>query len=175
MKANILLNVEVVSKKNGRRHGLVKSLVVVNHVVKYLVINPGGILTKAQFFKPESIVDVNYKRLIVESDKDIIKVKGQKVKNYLEEAFPLMDYPVVDKNGEVFGRIANATIEKDSYKITEYEISRSFFDDLDHGFGIINASELTYKDQVLFYEKEMFDLGFKKQGTGIANKLLGVE
>jgi len=27
---------------------------------------------------------------------------------------------------------------------------------------------------VLYYEKEMFDLGFKKQGTGIANKLLGV-
>ncbi|MBC3886965.1 hypothetical protein GH810_01370 [Acetobacterium paludosum] len=174
MKANILLNVEVISK-NGRRHGLVKSLVVVNHVVKYLVINPGGILTKAQFFKPESIVDVNYKRLIVGSDKDIIKVKGKKVKNYFDEAFPLMDYPVVDKNGTAFGRIANATIEKDSYKITEYEVSRSFFDDLDHGFGIINASELVYKDQVLCYEKEMFDLGFKNQGTGIANKLLGVK
>ena len=75
MKANILLNVEVVSQKNGRRHGLVKSLVVVDHVVKYLVINPGGIFSKAQFFKPENIIDVNYKRLIIENEKVIIKDK----------------------------------------------------------------------------------------------------
>lgn len=175
MKANILLNVEVVSKKNGRRHGLVKSLVVVDHVVKYLVISHGGILTKARFFKPENIVDVNYKRLIIENDKDIIKLKEKKVKAYLDEAFPLMDYPVVDKNGEAFGHVVNATIEKNTYKITEYEISRSFFDDIDHGFGIIDASELVYKDQVLYYEKEMFDPEFKRQGTGIANKLLGVK
>lgn len=174
MKANILLNVEVVSQKNGRRHGLVKSLVVVDHVVKYLVINPGGIFTKAQFFKPENIIDVNYKRLVIENEKVIIKAKGKKVKAYLEEAFPLMDYPVVDKNGEVFGHVVNATIEEESFAITEYEISRSFFDDLDHGFAIIGATELEYKDQVLYYEKEMFDLGFKRQGTGIANKLLGV-
>lgn len=175
MKANILLNVEVISKNNGRHYGLVKSLVVVNHVIKYLVIKPGGILVKTEFFKPESIVDVNYKRLIIESDKDIIKVKGKKIKNYFDEAFPLMSYPVVDKNGETFGQVVNATIEDNTYRITEYEISRSFFDDLDHGFGIINASELVYKDQVLYYEKEMFNLEFKNQGTGIANKLLGVK
>lgn len=174
MKANILLNVEVVSQKNGRRHGLVKSLVVVDHVVKYLVINPGGIFSKAQFFKPENIIDVNYKRLIIENEKVIIKTKGKKVKTYLDEAFPLMDYPVVDKNKEAFGHVVNATIEEQTFAITEYEISRSFFDDIDHGFAIIPASDLIYKDQVLYYEKEMFDLAFKKQGTDIANKLLGV-
>lgn len=174
MKANILLNVVVVSQNNGRRHGLVKSLVVVDHVVKYLVINPGGILSKAQFFKPENIVDVNYKRMVIGNEKDIIKVKGKKVKAYLEEAFPLMDYQVVDTNGEAFGHVVNATIEDDTFAITEYEISRSFFDDIDHGFAIIPASDLVYKDQVLYYEKEMFDIGFKNQGTGIANKLLGV-
>ena len=175
MKANILLNVEVISKNNGRRHGLVKSLVVVNHVLQYLVINPGGILSKAEFFKPESIVDVNYKRLIIEADKDIIRVKRKMVKAYLEEAFPLMNYPVVDKNGELFGRVANASIEAETYRITEYEISKSFFDDLDHGYGIIKASELTYQDQILTYEKEMFNPEFKNQGTGIANRLLGVK
>lgn len=175
MKANILLNVEVVSKKNGHRHGLVKSLVVVDHVVKYLVINPGGILAKAQILKPENIVDVNYKRLMIASEKDIIKVSGKKVKTYLDEAFPLMDYPVVDKNGEAFGHIVNATIDDDTFTITEYEVSKSFFDDIDHGFGIIDASELVYKDQVLYYAKEMFNPEFKKQGTGIANKLLGVK
>ncbi|AWW27985.1 hypothetical protein ACIZ62_14895 [Acetobacterium carbinolicum] len=175
MKANILLNVEVVSKKNGRRHGLVKSLVVVNHVIRYLVINPGGVFSKAQFFKPENILDVNYKRLVIESEKVIIKAKGQKVKDYLDEAFPLMDYPVVDKNKESFGHVVNATIEEGTFAITEYEISRSFFDDIDHGFAIIPAEELTYKDQVLYYEKDMYDLGFKEQGTGIANKLLGVK
>ncbi|TYC87837.1 hypothetical protein [Acetobacterium wieringae] len=175
MKANILLNVVVISQNNGRRHGLVKSLVVVDHVVKYLVINPGGILSKAQFFKPENIVDVNYKRMVIENEKDIIKVKGKKVKAYLEEAFPLMDYQVVDINGEAFGHVVNATIEDDTFAITEYEISRSFFDDIDHGFAIIPATDLVYKDQVLYYEKEMFDIGFKNQGTGIANKLLGVK
>ena len=175
MKANILLNVVVISQNNGRRHGLVKSLVVVDHVVKYLVINPGGILSKAQFFKPENIVDVNYKRMVIENEKDIIKVNGKKVKAYLEEAFPLMDYQVVDINGEAFGHVVNATIEDDTFAITEYEISRSFFDDIDHGFAIIPAADLVYKDQVLYYEKEMFDIGFKNQGTGIANKLLGVK
>ncbi|WP_286947670.1 hypothetical protein [Acetobacterium sp. UBA5834] len=175
MKANILLNVVVISQNNGRRHGLVKSLVVVDHVVKYLVINPGGILSKAQFFKPENIVDVNYKRMVIENEKDIIKVNGKKVKAYLEEAFPLMDYQVVDTNGEAFGHVVNATIEDDTFAITEYEISRSFFDDIDHGFAIIPAADLVYKDQVLYYEKEMFDIGFKNQGTGIANKLLGVK
>lgn len=174
MKANILLNVVVISQNNGRRHGLVKSLVVVDHVVKYLVINPGGILSKAQFFKPENIVDVNYKRMVIGNEKDIIKVNGKKVKAYLEEAFPLMDYQVVDINGEAFGHVVNATIEDDTFAITEYEISRSFFDDIDHGFAIIPAADLVYKDQVLYYEKEMFDIGFKNQGTGIANKLLGV-
>lgn len=173
MKANILLNVEVVSQNNGRRHGLVKSLVVVDHVIKYLVINPGGILSRAQFFKPDSIVDVNYKRMVIENDKDIIKVKGKEVKAYLDEAFPLMDYPVVDKNGEAFGHVVNATIEEGTFAISEYEISRSFFDDIDYGFAIIPAMDLVYKDQVLYYGKEMHDLGFKKQGTGIANKLLG--
>lgn len=103
MKANILLNVVVISQNNGRRHGLVKSLVVVDHVVKYLVINPGGILSKAQFFKPENIVDVNYKRMVIGNEKDIIKVNGKKVKAYLEEAFPLMDYQVVDINGRLLG------------------------------------------------------------------------
>ncbi|HAZ06149.1 hypothetical protein LNN31_14975 [Acetobacterium wieringae] len=175
MKANILLNVVVISQNNGRRHGLVKSLVVVDHVVKYLVINPGGILSKAQFFKPENIVDVNYKRMVIGNEKDIIKVNGKKVKAYLEEAFPLMDYQVVDINGEAFGHVVNATIEDDTFAITEYEISRSFFDDIDHGFAIIPAADLVYKDQVLYYEKEMFDIGFKNQGTGIANKLLGVK
>ncbi|MBU4439888.1 MAG: hypothetical protein KJ779_09990 [Firmicutes bacterium] len=174
MKANILLNVEVVSQSNGRRHGLVKSLVVVDHVVKYLIINPGGIISKAQFFKPENIIDVNYKRLIIKNEKDIIKTKRKKVKTYLEEAFPLMNYPVVDKNGEAFGHVVNATIEEGTFVISEYEISRSFFDDIDHGFAIIQASELVYKDQVLYYEKDMYDLSFKNQGTGIANKLLGV-
>ncbi len=174
MKANILLNVVVVSQNNGRRHGLVKSLVVVDHVIKYLVINPGGILSRAQFFKPENIVDVNYKRMVIGNEKDIIKVKGKKVKIYLEEAFPLMDYQVVDKNGEAFGHVVNATIEEDTFAITEYEISRSFFDDIDHGFAIIPATDLVYQDQVLYYKKEMFDIGFKNQGTGIANKLLGV-
>lgn len=175
MKANILLNVVVISQNNGRRHGLVKSLVVVDHVVKYLVINPGGIFSKAQFFKPENIVDVNYKRMVIGNEKDIIKVNGKKVKAYLEEAFPLMDYQVVDTNGEAFGHVVNATIEDDTFAITEYEISRSFFDDIDHGFAIIPAADLVYKDQVLYYEKEMFDIGFKNQGTGIANKLLGVK
>ncbi|AFA47768.1 PRC-barrel domain-containing protein [Acetobacterium woodii] len=175
MKANILLNVAVVSQKNGRRHGLVKSLVVVNHVVQYLVISTGGLFSKAQIFKPENIIDVNYKRLIIASEKDIIKIEGKKVKTYLEEAFPLMDYPVVDKNGEAFGHIVNATIEDGSFIISEYEISRSFFDDIDHGFAIIPAAELDYRDQVLHYQKEMFDLRFEKQGTGIANKLLGAK
>ena len=174
MKANILLNVEVVSQKTGRRHGLVKSLVVVNHFVKYLVTNPGGIFSQAQFFKPENIIDVNYKRLIIENEKVIIKAKGRKVKVYLDEAFPLMDYPVVDKNRESFGHVVNATIEAETFVITEYEISRSFFDDIDYGFAIIPASELCYQDQVLYYEKEMYNLEFKKQGSGIANKLLGV-
>jgi uncharacterized protein YrrD len=175
MKANILLNVEVVSQKNGRRHGLVKSLVVVDHVIKFLVINPGGLLTKAQFFKPESIVDVNYKRLVIENEKDIIKTSRNQIKTYLEASFPLMDYPVVDKNGEAFGHVVNATIEAGTYAITEYEVSRSFFDDLDHGYAIIEASELAYQDHVLTYEKEMFDVRFKTQGTGIVNKLLGVK
>ena len=85
-----------------------------------------------------------------------------------------MDYPVVDINEEAFGHVVNATIEEGTFAITEYEISRSFFDDIDHGFAIIPATDLVYKDQVLYYGKEMFDLGFKKQGTGIANKLLGV-
>jgi uncharacterized protein YrrD len=175
MKANILLNVEVISKNNGRHHGLVKSLVVVNHVLQYLVIKPGGILSKAEFFKPESIVDVNYKRLIIEDDKDIIRIKQKMVKTYLEEAFPLMNYPVVDKHGEPFGRVANATIEEETFRITEYEISKSFFDDLDHGYSIIKAAELHYQDQILSYQKDMFNPEFRNQGTGIANRLLGVK
>lgn len=175
MKANILLNVEVISKKNRRHHGLVKSLVVVDHVVKYLVISPGGPFAKAEFFEPRSIIDVDYKRLIIQNDKEIIKVKAKEVKKYLTEAFSLMDYPVVDINGNSFGRIVNATIDDKTFEISEYEISRSFFDDLDHGFGVANASELVYKDQILSYQKEMFDPDFKTQGAGIAKKLLGVK
>lgn len=175
MKANILLNVEVISKKNGRRHGLVKSLVIEDHVVKYLVISQGGLFAKAKLFEPISIIDVNYKRLIIGDEREIIRVKAKEVKKYLSEAFPLMDYPVVDINGEVFGRIANAIIDEKTYKILKYEISRSFFDDLDHGFGVVCASELVYKDQVLSYQKQMFELDLKSQAAGIAKKLLGVE
>jgi len=174
MKANILLNVEVISKNNGRRHGLVKSLVVVDHVVKYLVINPGGLFAKSQFFEPKSIVDVNYKRLIIGDDREIIKIKAKEVKTYLAESFSLMDYPVEDINGHNFGRIVNATIDSETFKISRYEISRSFFDDIDNGFGVAEAAELIYKNKILTYQKEMFDPDFKTQGAGIANKLLGV-
>jgi len=174
MKANFLLNVEVISKNNGRRHGLVKSLVVIDHVVKYLVINPGGLFAKSQFFEPKSIVDVNYKRLIIEDDRAIIKVKAKEIKNYLVESFSLMDYPVEDINGNSFGRIVNATIDRDTFKISRYEISRSFFDDIDNGFGLADASELVFKNKTLTYQKEMCDPDFKTQGAGIANKLLGV-
>jgi len=174
MKANFLLNVEVISKKNRRHHGLVKSLVVVDHVVKYLVINPGGIFAKAQFFEPKSIVDVDYKRLMIDDSRDIIKIKAKEVKKYLAESFSLMNHPVVDINGVVFGRIVNATIDDKTFAIKEYEISRSFFDDLDHGFGVASASELIYENQILSYQKEMSDPDFKSQGAGIAKKLLGV-
>ncbi|HEY5556915.1 hypothetical protein [Acetobacterium sp.] len=175
MKANYLLNVEVISKESGRRYGLVKSLVVVDHVLKYLVINPGSLFAKAQFFAPESIVDVDYKQLIIMDSSKIIKIKAKEVKKYLTEAFSLMDYPVVDINGNKFGRIVNATIDDKTYEISDYEISRSFFDDLDYGFGVAESSELIYKDRILSYQKEMFDPDFKSQGAGIAGKLLGVK
>jgi len=175
MKANILLNVEVFSKKNGKRQGLVKSLVIVDHVMKYLVINPGGLLAKAQFFEPKSIVDVDYKQLIIQDIREIIIIKTKEVKKYLAESFSLMNCPVVDINGQSFGRIVNATFDAKTFEISEYEISRSLFDDLDSGFAVIKASELVYKNQRLSYQKEMFDPDLQSQTAGIAKKLLGAK
>lgn len=173
MKANILLNVEVISKKNGKRHGLVKSLVIVANMVKYLVINPGGLLAKAQFFEPKSIVDVDYKRLIIEDNREILVIKAKEVKKYLAESFSLMNCPVVDINGHRFGRIVNANINDKTFEISEYEISRSFFDDLDNGFGVVKSTELVYKNGILSYQKEMFDPELNSRTAGIAKKLLG--
>lgn len=175
MKANILLNVEVISKKNRRRLGLIKSLVVVNHIVVSLVISQGGLLSKAQLIEPSKILDVDYKQLVIKDESEILRIKAKEVKTLLENAFPLMDIPVVDINGDVFGKIVNADIDPDTFEITTYEVSRSFFDDINFGYGIIHPSELVYENKVLMYQKEMFELSFDNENAGIAKKLLGVK
>jgi uncharacterized protein YrrD len=174
MKANILLNVEVVSKNNGKSHGLVKKIIVENNIVKYLMISCGGIFVKSQFFRPENIVEVSYKSMVIDHENSIEKIKAKELNKSFENYFSLIDHTVVDKNGEMFGRIVNATVNSGKFNITEYEISRSFFDDIDHGFGVALPTELNYKDSVLQYQNNMFDLKLRSHDTGIAKKILGV-
>ncbi|MGL4606815.1 MAG: hypothetical protein ACRCU3_05055 [Eubacteriaceae bacterium] len=174
LKANFLLNVEVVSKKTGWRLGLVKSIVVVDHVVKYLVISPGGFLTKAKIIEPEKILSVDYKQLVINDESEITRLKSKEIQHFLKTAFLLMDVPIVDNTGANFGRVVNAHIDPNNYRILEYEISRSFFDDLNDGFAAILPDELFFENQVLTYKKGMFDLEDELKNGGIARKLLGV-
>ena len=79
------------------------------------------------------------------------------MKARLEESYSLVNTPVKDVDGKRFAKVADATVSKD-FKVQEYDLSRSFFDDLDYGYSLVDAERMEYRDKSLNYDKDMLEM-----------------
>ena len=172
MKASNLLNTQVFFENDTRLRGLVRDIRVRDHKIDCLVLSEGGLFSKAQIIFPSDIIEVDYDHVTLGGDKAITKLSAKEMKARLEESYSLVNTPVMD--GKRFAKVADATVSKD-FKVQEYDLSRSFFDDLDYGYSLVDAERMEYRDKSLNYDKDMLEMEQTHREGGILEKVLGEE
>lgn len=173
MKVRNLLNMQVISSKNKKFLGLIHDICIKDHCIKYLILSFGGLFSKAQFIIPSDIVDIDYDHLEIESEKEMHKISAKEMKIQVAETYSIINLPVNDIEGNRFAKVADATISNNLKEVLEYDLSRSFFDDLDYGYSLVSADQLFFKDNVLVYNDEMFAIKKTNREGGILQKILG--
>lgn len=174
MKASNLLNTQVFFENDTRLRGLVRDIRVRDHKIDCLVLSEGGLFSKAQIIFPSDIIEVDYDHVTLGGDKAITKLSAKEMKARLEESYSLVNTPVKDVDGKRFAKVADATVSKD-FKVQEYDLSRSFFDDLDYGYSLVDAEHMEYRDKSLNYDKDMLEMEQTHREGGILEKVLGEE
>lgn len=174
MKASSLINTQVFVANDVRPRGLVRDIRIRDHVVDCLVLSEGGMFSKGQIVLPEDVVEVDYDHITLSPDKSVLKIASKEMKARLKETYSLMNTPVLDVDGKRFAKVADATISMD-FKILEYDLSRSFFDDMDYGYSLVSSKNVVYKDESLHYDKDMIEMDKTHREGGILEKVLGEE
>lgn len=174
MKASSLLNTQVFFENDTRLKGLVRDIRVCDHAVDCLVLSEGGLFSKAQIILPADIIEVDYDHVTIGADKTVTKLASKEMKERLRATYSLMDTPVLDVDGKRFAKVADATVSE-SFKVLEYDLSRSFFDDLDYGYSRVSAEHMVYENVCLNYDQDMLELNRTHREGGILEKVLGEE
>lgn len=174
MKASNLLNTQVFFENDTRLRGLVRDIRIRDHKIDCLVLAEGGLFSKAQIILPSDIIEVDYDHVTLGSDKAITKLSSKEMKARMKESYPLMNTPVKDVDGKRFAKVADATVSED-FRVQEYDLSRSFFDDLDYGYSLVKAEHMEYQGGSLNYDRDMLEMDRTHREGGILEKVLGEE
>lgn len=175
MKASNFLNTVVWLQGDRKWRGQIADIRVRDHTVDCFVLSEGGLFSRAQIFLPGSVTEAAYDHIAVASDAAICRLSKRAFRERLAGTHSVFGVRVRDVDGDYFARTADAVIGND-YHVKEYELSRSFFDDLDRGYGIVPAAELTLAvDGALVYAKDMLAIQETGREGGVIKKLLGEE
>ncbi|MDO4288858.1 MAG: hypothetical protein Q4C55_06690 [Eubacterium sp.] len=175
MKASSLLDTVVVLDKDGRWRGKVCDIRIRDQAVDAFVLSEGGLFSRAQIFTPEAIVSAAYDHIALTSEAAIQKMSPRALKARLRGSHSVTGVRVKDVDGEDFASTADAVLDED-YRVVEYELSRSFFDDLDRGYGIVAAADLRLDASgALVYARDMLDIARTGREGGAIAKILGEE
>lgn len=174
MKASRLLNTRVLCGSDGPMRGLVKDARVRDNHIEILVLSMGGIFSQALFIKPEDIITMSMEGMAVSDEDSFYRLKAKDMKRYVEGSHSLTDVQVYDIRDTLIGKIVDSSID-DDFNVVEYEVSRSLFDDLDRGFALIPADELTFSDGALHYGKRYYEIPKTNREGGIVRRILGEE
>ena len=175
MKASSLLDTAVLIEKDRKWCGKICDIRICDHRIVALVLSEGGIFSKAQMILPEAVLKAEYDHITIASDQSVQRLSAKEMREKMKGTSSITGARVKDRDGDYFARIADAVIDLD-YRISEYELSRSFFDDLDYGYGIVRAEEMHVdSDGSFVYERDMLDIQKTGREGGILKKLLGEE
>ncbi|MDD4508694.1 MAG: hypothetical protein PHN26_07210 [Eubacteriaceae bacterium] len=172
MRASLLLNMRVESKDGQHFFGLIKDLRIRDGVVETAVISRGSLFSKAIYFDIHHAVFEDIDSLHLDDDAVLQRVPVKTFNKRIEGTHSLYKLKVYDNENRKIGHLADATIGK-KLQVLEYEISRSFFDDLDHGFALIPAEKLQYKAGALYYHDLFNRIPETGREGGIVKKMLG--
>jgi hypothetical protein len=175
MWVSALLNLEAVSMNPSRWYGLVTDLRVKNNQLSCFVIKKGSRFTPSVFFLPEAIVRVEEEYIQVCSEHSLMRLPQKDFEAGQTDSLSLIGLPVVDKYNVQFGKVTDAFFTRE-LKITQYVLSRSFFDDVDFGFVIIDAEDLQadMEQRRLCYNQSRDDLPENPRQSGLMRKIFGI-
>lgn len=174
MRASRLLNMRVESIDGQRFFGLIKDIRVRNNQIVHIIISRGGIFSKAIYFEPEAGIVADVDSMNLQDGREVTRASGKEMRRVLEGTHSLYDLKVYDVDHLLIGTLADATITPD-FKILEYEVSRSFFDDVDRGFALIPVEELTYDGTAMRFCRHYNEIPENGREGGIIRKTLGDE
>ncbi|MGL4548077.1 hypothetical protein [Eubacterium aggregans] len=172
MKASRWINLPVHCGENGQVRGLIKDIRIRDGCIDALVLSMGGLWSKALFIRPEDIVTLSADVLKLSDESALKHLSAKEMKAAMAGSDSLFKLTVVDYAWTLIGRVSDARVGEDC-KVQEFEISRSFFDDMDRGYAVIPMDQMTSQDGVLHYQHYFYEIPQSKRSGGVFNKVLG--
>ncbi len=172
MKGSRLLNMKILSSRDGRLLGLVKDARVYQGRIQYLVLSTGGLFSKAIYVEPGDVQGMTVDTLTLKDDGCLKRESKKEMAKRLEGTFSVFKIKVYDRTHTLVGKVADFSVGQD-FTVAEYEISRSFWDDIDRGYALVAAKDLTYGEGYLHYGRHYYEIERTQRDGGIVQKLIG--
>ena len=172
MRGSFLINMRVESESSGRFHGLIQDVRIKDDFIVAFVLTEGGIFQKASYFhaEPEEY-RTDYNSLKLKDSVEIIHERPKLFKEkIIKDTHSLYGLMMYDVDNRKIGKVRDVSVGF-NHQVLEYEVSKSFFEDLNVGFSLIPADKVKYRDGKLCYELRVEDIPLTGREGGIVNRL----
>ncbi len=175
MEASSLLNLDVISRKPYRWFGLVTAIYVKENRFELFVLNAGSRFTPASYFLPESIVRVEEESIQIKGEKTLIRENREAFVEKVDQSLDLFGLVVEDCYGMQFGTVKDAFFDE-RLMISDYIVSRSFFDDVDYGYVILPAEDMQSEPEngLIRYKRGRDEIPEDSRQSGLMRKIFGI-
>ena len=172
MRGSFIMNMRVESESTERFHGLIQDVRVKDDFLYAFVLTEGGLFQKAAYFQINpGDYRTDYNSLKLKDNVEIIHEKSKVFKEkILKETHSLYNLMMYDVDNRKIGKIRDVTVGQ-NHQVLEYEVSKSFFEDLNVGFSLIPADKVKYRDVKLHYDLRVEDIPLTGREGGIVNRL----
>lgn len=172
MRASFLMNMRVEKEATGRFYGLIQDVRIKDDKIYAIVLTEGGTFQKAAYLQLNpGDYRTDYNSLKLKDNAEVIheksKIFQEKIIKDTHSLYGLMMYDVDNRK---IGKVRDVTVSR-NHQILEYEVSKSFFEDINVGFSLIPADQVKFRDGKLYYELRVEDIPLTGREGGIVNRL----
>ena len=158
-RASDLIDLPILTLMEGNSSKYtVKSLLIdgFNNKIAAIVCKEGTLKKNAQIISYEKIISIDTNGIIISDEKSIEKTAIKNLSNYLQ-LDAIMSKVVKNSNGDLYGILTDIYINLLNGKITGYELSEGYIDDIVNGRRVINIASALNKalinKEIIMYER----------------------
>lgn len=179
MEISALLNLDIITRKPYRWHGVLTEIRFTDSRVGAMIISRGNRFSPTVYFMPEGIERVEEEYILLRDESDVLRTPRKEFDEMFEKSLPLFGLPIEDRYGVKFGTVNDARFNR-AFEIESFIVSRSFFDDIDYGYVILPKDDLeeipgmeNLKGGLLKYRYARDEIPENPEQSGLMRKFFG--